>query len=139
MKSQTFSGGVVLRLDRGEMVTGTLEDFLNREEIRGGTVTGLGGVEKVELGYYDLASRTYRRKRVEGIVELVTYSGNISVLDGRSFIHAHAVVSGPDFTPFSGHFFDARVALTGEFIIRPASWSIERRHDDATGLNLMNL
>lgn len=139
MKSQTFSGGVVLRLDRGEMVTGMLEEYLNRDGIRGGTVTGLGGVEDVELGYYDLASRTYQRRRVEGIVELVTYSGNISMLDDRPFIHAHAVVSGPDFKPYSGHFFDARVALTGEFVIRPADWSIERRHDAATGLNLMDI
>ena len=138
MRALGFDGGHLVRLDRGEGVTESLTAFLKEREIRGGWLSGIGGVENAELGFYDLASRTYRRRRVEGTVELIHYAGNITMLDGEPFIHAHAVVSGADFRPLSGHFFEARVAVTGEFVIRPAAWGAKRGLDDVVGLNLID-
>lgn len=139
MKALKFDNGYLVRLDRGEEVTEVLERFLKDEGIHAGTVSGLGGIRNAELGYYDLPSRTYQRKRVPGNLELIHYGGNITLTEGRPFIHAHAVVSGPDFKPCSGHFFSAEVALTGEFVVRPADWTVNRLPDDYTGLKLMDL
>jgi len=139
MKSLPFSGGILIRLDRGEEVTAALHGFLEEKRIAAGTITGLGGVRDAELGFYDLSSRTYDRTTIAGNLELVTYQGNITVVDGAPFVHAHAVLSGPDYRPYAGHFFSAVVAITGEFVLRPADWSVERLADDATGLKLMGL
>lgn len=139
MKALRFDKGYLVRLDRGEEVTEILERFLGKEGIHAGTVSGLGGVRNVELGYYDLPSKTYRRQRQPGNLELIHYGGNITLLEGKPFIHAHAVVSGPDFKPYSGHFFGAEVTLTGEFVVRPADWKVNRLPDDYTGLKLMDL
>ena len=139
MKSLKFNIGYLVRLDRGEEVTQTLERFLGERKIRAGTVAGLGGIRDAELGYYDLPTKTYQRRTIPGNLELIHYNGNITILDGRPFIHAHAVVSGADFESHSGHFFTAEVALTGEFVIRPADWEVERISDDYTGLKLMSL
>jgi len=139
MKTSEFSGGFLVRLDRGEEVAAKLEAFLASEGIRAGTVSGLGGIRNVELGFFDLSSKTYRRETFPGNWELVLYTGNITLVEGRPFIHAHAVVSGPDFKPRAGHFFGAEVAVTGEFIVTPADWSVERSRDPQTGLKLMDL
>lgn len=139
MKIQAFNNGFLIRLDRGEDVTVTLQGFLRDNKLKAGTVTGLGAIEETELGYYDLPTKTYLRKTIPGIVELIQYAGNITLLDGRPFIHAHAAVSGPDFQPKSGHFFSGKIAVTGEFVIHPADWNVKRKPDDYTGLNLMDL
>lgn len=138
MRIRAFNGGYLIRLELGEEVTASLEGFLTEKEIHAGSVTGLGGVKDAELGYFDLPTKTYQRKVVEGNLELIHYGGNITLLDGKPFIHAHAVVSGPDFKPSSGHFFSARVAITGEFVIRPADWEVDRKLDGHLGLKLMD-
>ena len=102
-------------------------------------VTGLGGIGDAELGFYDLPNKTYLRKKFPGNLELVNYLGNITLVDGKPFIHAHAVISGPDYAAHSGHFFGARVTITGEFVIRPEDWEVKRVPDDYSGLKLMDL
>lgn len=139
MKAREFDGGYLIRLELGEEVAETLEDFLAERKIHAGTAEGLGGVADAELGFYDLPTRTYQRKTIPGNLELVHYGGNITLAEGKPFIHAHAVVSGPDYRPFAGHFFKATVAITGEFVIRPADWKVNRRLDDTLGLKLMDL
>ncbi len=139
MKTLTFSSGILIKLERGEEVTAALQGFLAENQIAAGTITGLGGVSNAELGFYDLASRIYQRTTIAGNLELVSYQGNITVVDGAPFIHAHALVSGPDYRPYAGHFFSAVVAITGEFVLRPGDWSVARLLDEATGLKLMDL
>ncbi|MBU0754078.1 MAG: DUF296 domain-containing protein [Planctomycetes bacterium] len=138
MKALKFDGGFLLRLERGEEVTETLERFLSDNGLFGGTVTGLGGIEEAELGYFDLPAKIYQRKTIHGNLELITYNGNITLVDGKPFIHAHAVVAGADFIAHAGHFFQARVAITGEFVVKPADWRVSRLEDDFTGLKLMD-
>jgi len=137
MKTLEFEGGYIIKLERGEEVTESLEQFLKEQKIPGGVVTGLGGVGNAELGFYDLPLKTYHRKKFPGNQELIHYAGNITLVDNKPFVHAHAVVSGPDFKAWSGHFFSAIIAITGEFIIHPEPWHIERKLDEEVGLNLM--
>jgi predicted DNA-binding protein with PD1-like motif len=139
MLAAQFSEGYLLRLERDEEVTESLTRFLEEKEIRAGIVSGLGGIADAELGFYDLPTKTYLRRVIPGNLELVHYLGNITQVDGKPFIHAHAVVSGRDYQAYSGHFFQARIAVTGEFVIRPADWKVSRALDDFTGLKLMDL
>jgi uncharacterized protein len=139
MLTQSFTGGYLIRLERGEEVQATLTQFLADKSIHAGMITGLGGVGDAELGFYDLINKVYLRKSIPGNLELVSYIGNITLVDDKPFIHAHAVVSGPDYIAYSGHFFSARVTITGEFILRPADWEISRVVDDYSGLKLMDL
>ncbi len=139
MKAQEFTGGYILRLDRGEEVTAALTGFLKEKRIHAGTVEGLGGIGDAELGFYHLPSKTYLRQTIAGNLELIHYWGNITLVDGEPFIHAHAVVSGGDYIARSGHFFSADVIVTGEFIVKPAEWEISRALDEPTGLKLMDI
>lgn len=134
-----FTGGYLVRLERGEEVQSTLTRFLEEKGIRAGMITGLGGIGDAELGFYDLPNKVYLRRTIPGNLELVSYLGNITLADGKPLIHAHAVVSGRDYQAHSGHFFSAKVTITGEFIIRPADWQVSRALDETSGLKLMDL
>ena len=139
MKIKKFTGGYLLRLLRGEEVTASLTGFLKDNNISAGTVEGLGGVSDADLGFYDLPNQTYLHQIIPGNLELVHYWGNITLVDGEPFVHAHAVVSGADYIARSGHFFNAVVAITGEFVVRHADWLVSRSPDAQSGLNLMNI
>ncbi|MBI5502437.1 MAG: DNA-binding protein [Deltaproteobacteria bacterium] len=127
----------VLWLDRGEPVVASLQEYIGRAGIRGGSVVGLGAVEAAELGTFDPVRRTYDRTTIPGPRELLSLVGTISRLDGRPFVHAHVTLGAPDFSVVGGHLFEARVAVTGEFVIHEAAIDSSRILDDATGLKLM--
>lgn len=139
MKVQQYSNGYLIRIERGEEVTTTLTNFLKEQNISAGIITGIGGIADAELGFYDLPSKTYLHQTISGNLELIYYMGNITLVDGEPFIHAHAVVSGPDYQARSGHFFSAKVMVTGEFVIMPTNWQVSRAFDEPSGLKLMDI
>jgi len=127
----------VVRLDRGEPVIASLSAYLGRARILGGAVVGLGAVADAEIGCYDPERREYDRRRIPETRELLSFVGTISRLDGRPFLHAHVVLGAPDHSVLGGHLFEARVAITGEFVIQAAAIASERQYDEDTGLKLL--
>jgi uncharacterized protein len=127
----------IVRLDRGEPVIASLLDYLGRRRILGGSIVGLGAVEAAELGVFDPRRREYDRTVLAEPRELLSLLGTISRLDGRPFVHAHVVLGNPDLSVVGGHLFEARVAVTGEFVIDAAPIASRRALDEATGLKLL--
>ena len=127
----------VVRLDKGEPVVASLQAYLGEHRIRGGSVVGLGAVEAAEIGYWDAARRTYDRTTIAETRELLSLVGTISRLDGKPFLHAHVTLGAPDHSVVGGHLFEARVAVTGEFVIQEGAIASNRELDDVTGLKLM--
>jgi predicted DNA-binding protein with PD1-like motif len=127
----------VVRLDRGEPVLASLCAYVGREAILGGSLTGLGAVDQAELGCWDPDLRQYLRRQFPAPHELVSFTGTISRLDDAPFIHAHVVLGGGDFALHGGHLFEARVAVTGEFVIHEAQLPSRRTLDPDVGLKLL--
>jgi len=136
---RAVEGGYLLRLPRGARVMETLLDFIREKNIDGGALSAIGAVEEVELGYFRLSDHQYLRKKLNGIYELVAFSGNVSYVDGQPMVHAHAVLGDPGFQTVAGHFFDGAVAVTMEIYLTVFSDKIARRRDEETGLNLLDL
>jgi len=127
----------MVRLDRGEPVIASLQEYLGRARILGGSVVGLGAIDEAEIGCYDPVRRVYDRSRIPETRELLSLVGTISRLDGRPFLHAHVTLGAPDHSVVGGHLFEARVAITGEFVIQAAAIPSARLHDEETGMKLM--
>jgi hypothetical protein len=127
----------VVRLDKGEPVLASLHEYLGRRKILGGSIVGLGAVETAEIGYFDPQRQAYDRTTIPEARELLSLVGTISRLDGAPFVHAHVTLAGPDHSVVGGHLFEARVAVTGEFVIDEAPIASGRVLDDATGLKLL--
>jgi predicted DNA-binding protein with PD1-like motif len=131
-------GGIhFLRLDRGEDLTAGITSYCDERRIRSAHVGGIGAVEDVELGYYDLKERTYLRKKLEGIFELVSLAGNITRVEGKAFLHAHAVLGGRDLSLAGGHFFGGRIAVTGEIYLIETHLELTRAMNEDVGLKLV--
>ncbi|HEX9750623.1 MAG TPA: PPC domain-containing DNA-binding protein [candidate division Zixibacteria bacterium] len=133
------SSGYVIRLKKGEEIHASLTRFMKAMDIGAGSVTGLGAVTKVALGYFHADTREYDRFEYNDEYELVSLTGNLSYDDGNPRLHAHVVISGPDMKAISGHLFEASIAVTGEFYLTFVDQRIDRVYDDETGLKLLNL
>jgi predicted DNA-binding protein with PD1-like motif len=139
MEWREMGDAYCVRLLRDEEVLEQLTDFVTEREITAASILGIGAVKDIELGFYELETRTYHRKELAGDHELVNLTGNLSFVDGKPFVHAHVTVGGPDFRASCGHLFRAVIAVTGEFVVRPMPGQIDRAFDDACGLNLWSM
>jgi hypothetical protein len=120
----------------GDEVHPSLVQIAERERIFGGWLSGIGAASEVELGYYDLERKDYDRLQMEGDVEIASASGTLGLVDGKPFVHLHAVVSDRRCETRGGHLFRAVAAATLEFVIFVADKPIERTRDEETALNL---
>lgn len=136
MKWRRDGSRVFTRLEKGDEVHSSLVEIAEREKIAGGWLSGIGAASDVELGYYDLERKEYDRVRIDGDVEIVSASGTVGLVDGKPFVHLHAVVSDRNCATRGGHLFRAVTGATLEFVLFVANAPIERTRDEATGLNL---
>jgi len=137
MKVFPSRGGFLVRLEMGENVHAALCGLAADHGLRGGALTGIGAVERAELGAYELHERRYVRYRVEETTELVSFTANLALRDGEPFLHAHALLSRPDGTVIGGHLFDATVAITAEFSVTHTDLNLVRVQDEGVGLALL--
>jgi uncharacterized protein len=131
----------LIKLSRGEELISTLTDFCARRGIRAAVFTGIGAVEQAEIGYYDLGKREYFFRTEPGVFEVASMQGNVALLDGAPFIHAHAVLSRCDETLecIGAHIKRALVAVTLEVHLTPLNVEVSRKLDPDIGLKLLDL
>ena len=139
MKSRKVSGGWLIRLERGEEAIESLTSFAAKNKIPCGFLQGIGAINAVELGYFDLRQKKYRRKKIGKTVEVVSLLGNISWVDNKPFVHAHISVAGTDQKLMGGHFFKGTVAVTLEIYLLVVSRKLKRFHDSEMGFNFWDL
>lgn len=139
MKAVKINNGYLVRLFRGEKIIEKLIDFSKIHNIKSGTINGIGGASSIELGYYSLETKSYLWKSFPQIHEVLSLSGNISIVDEKPFIHIHVVISNSSFECFGGHLKEAEVGATLEVKISEFDFRIERRTDDEIGLKLLDL
>jgi len=135
-----LQGAYLVRLEKGEEVIESLEQFADAYRLGFASLAAIGTFERVTLGYYDPETKAYRNQGVEEGVEVLTMSGNVSRgEDGRRMVHAHVIVGRSDYSTLGGHVVEGTVGPTLEVIVQTAPTSIRRRHDPDTGLQLWDL
>ncbi|MAV63844.1 MAG: hypothetical protein CMG00_01480 [Candidatus Marinimicrobia bacterium] len=139
MKYKVVNDKLIIRLDKDEYVNKSVIEVFNREGLKCGWVSGLGAVCDVDLAYYNLKNKKYSRKKFCDYFELVSFSGNILLLDASHFIHSHVTLSSSDFKAIGGHLFDAKISVTGEFKVDVLNVDINRKLCSNFNLNLMEI
>jgi predicted DNA-binding protein with PD1-like motif len=129
-----------LRLNSGEELISRLQQELQAQQPPwpSALISGIGSVRKAELGYYRMDRKEYLRREFPEVMELVSLDGNVSWMEGRPFVHAHAILSGEDFRTAAGHLFRAEVAATVEIFLEETELTLTRRPDGTTGLKLLD-
>ncbi len=129
--------GYIIRLFRGEKIIESLTQFCEDQNIHSGLFHGIGAIENPELGYYHLDRKEYEFRTIEKMLEIVSLTGNVALVDGKPFLHIHTVVSDETFQTYGGHLKEGIVGATCEIYLTDFEIDIKREFDEKTGLKLL--
>ena len=129
---------IVGRLKKGDDLLGALQQICSNQKIKLGEIRALGAVKSARIGYYDQDRREYFFADFAKRLELLALIGNVSIRDGKPFIHAHATFADSQGEAFGGHLAEGTEVFACEFSISEylSDTAFERALDDETGLFL---
>lgn len=127
---------LLIRLDHSADIVKQVSDLLDEEKIDVAAFFAIGALTEAEIVYYDQASHEYKAIYVKEPVELVSCTGNVSLRDGRPFLHAHAALAFSDGKVIGGHLTSGLVFAAEAFIQELSGEPLVRMHDSTTGLYL---
>jgi predicted DNA-binding protein with PD1-like motif len=138
MKFSKTEKGYIIRLLKGEKIIERLTSFCNQNSIESGVFQGIGAVMSAELGFYHLDKKEYEFKKIENLMEIVSMTGNVALVEGQPFLHIHTVLSDENLQTIGGHLKEAQVGATCELFLTKFETPVERVFDEETGLKLLN-
>ena len=105
--------------------------------ITAGTLTVIGAVKKVRLGFYHQDRKEYEILDFDEPLEIVSCAGNISLKDGKPFAHLHVALSDARGALIGGHLMPGTVIFAAEACIQKFHGAAPAREfDPTTGLPL---
>ena len=72
-------------------------------------------LENIEIGRYD--GKEYAREKVQPSSEILSLQGNVSMKEGKPFVHLHVNLADEDMSVRGGHLFNGTVSMTIELIM----------------------
>ncbi|MBA4156446.1 MAG: DUF296 domain-containing protein [Gemmatimonadetes bacterium] len=139
MQFRETPSGYFLVLDRGDEVIDSITAFATRTGVRAAGLSGLGAVQRLTLGFYDVAAGGYERQSWQEDLEVAALEGNLAEVDGGPFPHVHGVFGRRDFSTLAGHVFEAVVSVTLEITVVTAPDPMRRQRVDFCNLKLIDL
>ena len=137
MEYRRFGDSVVLRIQKGEEILETIKEVCAREQIALAEVSGIGAVNDVTLGVFNSEKFEYESQRFTGDMEIASCTGSVTQMNGEIYLHLHMVVGNVTKSiVHTGHLNQARISLTGEFILRVIDGQVGREYSPEVGLNL---
>lgn len=128
------------KLKCGSDLLEELTQFCSEKNIVLGRVEAIGAVQGANIGFYNQESRTYEFKALDSELEITNLTGNISLKDGKPFVHAHVTLADEEGKCFGGHLAAGTKVFACEFIVHAFDGpSLERELDEETGLPLWRM
>lgn len=128
-----------LIFDTGDEVASGLLEFARSNGLGGSRFTAIGAFQDVTLGYFDWASKSYKKIPVDEQVEVLSLIGDVALKDDEPKVHAHVVVGRSDGSTRGGHLVEAHVRPTLEVILVESPEHMQKQIDEETGLALIRL
>ena len=114
-----------------------LSRIVGREGIRLGRIQAIGATTHAVVAYYDQTLRKYLPMEFPGGMEILSCNGNVSIRDGRPFVHAHIMLGDREGRTFGGHLMPGTKLFACEVVIDEFDGDdLVRRQDGQTGLFL---
>ncbi|HTE22682.1 MAG TPA: PPC domain-containing DNA-binding protein [Candidatus Limnocylindria bacterium] len=131
----------LVRLEKDELLVESLTKLVKDQKITGAWISGLGGAQWAELGFYNLGKQAYEWKRFDELLEITSLQGNVTWEGDEPVIHMHGTLSGQNMQAVGGHVKELQVAGTCEVLLH--RWyeqqGLKRQQDPDTGLKLLDL
>jgi uncharacterized protein len=128
-----------LIFDTGDEAASGILDFAKEHDLAGSHFTAIGAFSRVVVGYFDLATREYRKLPIDEQVEVLSLVGDVALKDGEPMVHAHVVVGKRDGTAWGGHLIEGHVRPSLEVMLVETPAHLHREYDAESGLALIRL
>lgn len=138
MEYKRFSDTYVVRILKGEEILTKLKELCVKENIHLGSISGIGASNKIEIGLFNTDTKEYKTTVMEGMFEITSLMGNITIRDGEVYLHCHINFSDSTLNTFGGHLVSAFVSATCEIFVTVVDGTVGRKFDEEIGLNLFS-
>jgi uncharacterized protein len=130
----------VVILDSGEEAFAALTKFANEAKISTASLTAIGAFEKATVGWFDFASKSYKKIEVGEQCEVLSAMGDIAIGDDRNAsLHVHIVLGLSDGSTRGGHLLEGKVRPTLEVVVTETPSKLRRRKRKDLGIALIDI
>ena len=137
MEYRVFGETIVLRLEKGEEVIESIKNLCEKEDIKAGSISGLGASNHVVVGLFKVEEKKYYSNTFEEDFEITNLTGNISRMNDEVYLHIHGTFANVEGKCIGGHLNKAVISATSEIIITKINGDIGRKFSEEIGLNLI--
>ena len=125
------------RLEAGDDLVEEIERLCAELEVRAAWVSVVGAVRHATFAYYEQEEHRYLELESAGHHEITAFVGNVSMREGRVFLHAHATFCSRSGSAVGGHLIPGCEVFVAEVTIREMTGvELTRTPDEVTGLSL---
>ena len=117
---------ILVRLVPGEEIMTSLLKVAEKETIDFAMIQGLGAVDEVVLGLYNVKTKEYTETKLEGIFEVISLTGTLDKKDGKHYGHDHICVG-------------TTIGITAEIILTVLPTTVNRIEEPSMGINVWDL
>lgn len=133
----TAGRAMVGRLATGDDLVAEIERVCAEQGINAAWVSVIGAVKRASFAYYEQQDHRYLELDSDEHHEITGFVGNISIRDGRPFLHAHATFCARNGAAVGGHLLKGCEVFAAEVTIREMTGVVlERTVDEVSGLAL---
>lgn len=136
MEYRRFGNTCVVRIDAGEDLMEKMKEVCEKEQIRLGRVEAIGAADQGVIGVFDLEKREYYPEKIDEFMEITSLNGNITTMEGKTYLHLHATLADQRHAVHGGHVLEMRIGATCEMFITVLDGEVNRQKDDRLGINL---
>ena len=137
MEYRIFGQTAVLRLEKGEEVIESIIALCKKEDIKLGSISGLGAANYITVGLFKIDEKKYYSNTFEEDFEITNLTGNISRMNGEVYLHIHGTFANIEGKCIGGHLNKAIISATSEIIINIINGEVDRAFSEEIGLNLI--
>jgi len=106
----------IIRFDIGDKFPEALAEWCEKEKVESAAiVAGIGMLENIEIGRYN--GREYEKQIVKPSSEILSLQGNVSMKEGKPFVHLHVSLADEEMYVMGGHLFSGTVSITIELVM----------------------
>lgn len=138
MEYKRFDQHIVARLDIGEEIVSSVMNIAKEENIKLASVSAIGAVDDVTIGVFKPSEKKYYSNNFKDDFELLSLQGNISTMNQEPYVHLHITIGNEKGEALGGHLNEAYISATCELFISIIDGEVDRKVDDATGLNVFD-
>ena len=138
-KYRQIENKYIVSIDNHTEIADALLSFCSEMGIKSGSISGIGAIDSMTLRFFNPATKKYVDRQFNEQMEIASLLGNVSTLDGKTYLHLHIVAGRSDYSTLGGHLLSARLSGAGEFFVEDFGENVERAYSEEIGLNIYKL